>query len=149
MNEHQRYDMNETVKDVLMEYARQTPYLTDIKSALDRAATVARERTPADPRTGDLLAQTLAQMPTELLSATPVHVARQEFYASPTIIAYAFIADACESWFGADPANHPENNNALETYEKLPTHDHTDDSYLLETAAEIASDEIENARDRA
>ena len=141
MSEYQRYDMNETVQDTIIDRSSDLGFLAGVRDAVSRAEAAARQRDDRQPRTDDLLGQVVAEMPPELRAVTPVHLGRYEFYASPPSVAYAYIAAECFAYFDGQH-DLSEYNNALAAYEEAGYANHEDDALILEGAAVAIADDL-------
>ncbi len=144
MTRYDTHDMNEVVRDVLGGHAYETnvPYLPAVQKALQNASRTAENA--SGPREKDLLQQALAHINDDLISETAEHLGRGEFFADPEIYACYLIAEACATWFEQDPAYGSDHNSPLQAYEETPGRCHESDAYLLDEAANAASQLIAN-----
>lgn len=135
MTDYDHTDMNETVRDALMEHARESEDAERTLTALRDAQRQAVQTSPNAPRTDDVLTQVRAHMTDETLSAVPVHVARREIYSTPLLLAYAHLAYAIERWMEGHPALISGEDSYLGIYESdSPSAE--SDAMVLEMAAD-------------
>ena len=147
MAEYDRYDMNESVKHVILASAPKMHYIEAVREAIERAAEAAECRVKGDgPRELDLLAQVKERMPAELLAEDPVHLGRYEFYATPLSMAYAYITSVMgddPEEFGVSSEEFCEFNSTLAFYESRGGPNNADDAYYLRDAAEEINQDLE------
>ena len=144
MTKYDHIDMNETVRDALMEHARGSEYATQTLTALRDAQRQAIQTSPDAPRTDDILTQVKTHMTKDSLSAAPVHVARQEIYSTPLLLAYAHVAYAIETWLDGHPKFISGENSYLGIYESEDPSAESD-AIVLEMAADELAGAIETS----
>ena len=137
MTDYEHIDMNETVRDALIEHARGSEDAERTLTALRDAQRQAIQTSPNAPRTDDVLTQVRTHMTDETLSAVPVHVARREIYSTPLLLAYAHVAYAIERWLEGHPAFVSGESSYLGIYESEDPSAESDAIIL-----EIAADEL-------
>lgn len=102
----------------------------------------------------DLLTQVINQMTPETRESHSVHVARNEIFASPTILAYASLAQECQRWLDGDEIDMTDDRyagvyvmNGLGVYEKGGHASREDDAIILDNVLEVIREDAE-ATDR-
>lgn len=135
MTDYDHIDMNQTVRDALIEHARDSENAEETLTALRDAQRQAMQTSPNAPRTEDVLTQVRRHMTDETLRTVPVHVARQEIYSTPLLLAYAHLAYAIEAWLEGHPAFVSGEDNYLGIYESEHPNAESD-AIVLEMAAE-------------